>query len=180
MARAKEQGKVLLVDDEDVIREALEELLSACGYTVSTANSVDNAIKVLEQKPDIEAIVSDMKMPGKEGVQILPWLNANKRMVPVLFLTGFGALETCQEAVRGGAFDYILKPIEDKEKLLIPLRHAMEKVRLERMNEELKLDILRMAEEHERLLESILNDAQTKDRVQDKIGEIVKKWDSRA
>ena len=179
MARAKEQGNVLLVDDEDEIREALEELLSACGYTVSTANSVDNAIKVLEKKADIEAIVSDMKMPGKQGVEILPYLNENKRAIPVLFLTGFGTLETCQEAVRGGAFDYILKPIEDKEKLLIPLRHAIERSRLEKMNEELKIDILRMAEEHERLLESILNDAQTKDKVQDKISAIVKKWDSR-
>ncbi|MBF0594947.1 MAG: response regulator [Candidatus Omnitrophica bacterium] len=179
MARVKETGQVLLVDDEDVIREALQELLSACGYTVHTANSVDNAIKVLEKKPEIEAVVSDMKMPGKQGVEILPWLNENKRLIPVLFLTGFGTLETCQDAVRGGAFDYILKPIEDKEKLLIPLKHALEKVRLERQNEELKLDILRMAEEHEKLLESILNDAQTKDRVADKISAIVQKWDSR-
>ncbi len=179
MAKAKDQGNVLLVDDEDEIREALEELLSAVGYTVSTANSVDNAIHVLEQKMNIEAIVSDMKMPGKQGVEILPYLNKNKRDIPVLFLTGFGTLETCQEAVRGGAFDYILKPIEDKEKLLIPLRHAVEKSRLERMNEELKMDILRMAEEHERLLEVILNDAQTKDQVQEKIGAIVKKWDNR-
>ncbi|MBF0477943.1 MAG: response regulator [Candidatus Omnitrophica bacterium] len=173
------KGYVLLVDDEDPIRESLEELLTACGFKVYNGNCVDNAIKVLEKQDDIEAIVSDLKMPGKTGIDLLHYLNENNRQIPVIFLTGYGTLETCQEAVREGAFDYILKPIDDKDKVLFPLRHAIEKFRLIKSNEELKIDILRMAEEHEKLLDSILNDAQTKDKVQEKINSIVRKWETK-
>ncbi|MBF0330885.1 MAG: response regulator [Candidatus Omnitrophica bacterium] len=174
---ASVKGYVLLVDDEDVIRESLGELLTACGYVVREANSVDNAIKLIAKDDSIEAICSDMKMPGKTGIDLLQYLNEHEKKIPVIFLTGYGTLETCQEAVRGGAFDYILKPIEDKDKVLFPLKHAIEHYRLLKNNEELKRDILLMAEEHERLLNSILNDVETKDKVQEKISSIVKKWD---
>ncbi len=173
------KGYVLLVDDEEAIRESLGELLEACGFTVCTADCVDNAIKLLAKDMEIEAIISDMKMPGKTGIDMLHHLNDHNRKIPVIFLTGYGTLETCQEAVRAGAFDYILKPIEDKDKVLLPLKHAIEQSRLERNNEELKRDILLMAEEHERLLDSILHDVETKEKVQDKIGAIVKKWDKK-
>ncbi|MBF0122825.1 MAG: response regulator [Candidatus Omnitrophica bacterium] len=179
MAASKIKGCVLLVDDEEAIRESLGELLEACGFQVCTASSVDNAIKLLEKQDDVEAIVSDMKMPGKTGLDMLHYLNDQGRKIPVIFLTGYGTLETCQEAVRAGAFDYILKPIDDKDKVVFPLTHAIEQYRLQKNNEELKRDILMMAEEHEKLLDSILNDAETKDKVQEKISSIVKKWDGR-
>ncbi|MBF0484774.1 MAG: response regulator [Candidatus Omnitrophica bacterium] len=177
MATGTPKGYVLLVDDEDPIRESLEELLTVCGFKIYNANCVDNGIKVLEKQDDIEAIVSDLKMPGKTGIDLLHWLNENNREIPVIFLTGYGTLETCQEAVREGAFDYVLKPIDDKDKILFPLRHAIDKYRLIKNNEELKIDILRMAEEHEKLLDSLLSDSQTKDKVQEKINSILKKWE---
>lgn len=174
-----DKGCVLLVDDEAEIRESLGELLEACGFKVHRADCVDNAIKLIDKQDDVEAIVSDMKMPGKTGIDMLQHLNDLGRRIPVIFLTGYGTLETCQEAVRAGAFDYILKPLSDKDKVLFPLNHAIERFRLEKNNEELKRDILLMAEEHEKLLDSILNDAQTKDKVQEKISAIVNKWDKR-
>ncbi|MBF0571434.1 MAG: response regulator [Candidatus Omnitrophica bacterium] len=179
MATKEKQGCVLVVDDEEAIRESLQELLEALGFQVYIADCVDNAIKVVELKRDIEAIISDLKMPGKMGIELLRYLNLRKKEIPVIFLTGFGTMETCQDALREGAFDYILKPIEDKDKVLLPLKHAIERFRLERYNEELKLDILRMAEEHEELLNSILSDIEIKSKVQDKISAIVKKWDKK-
>ncbi|MBF0569679.1 MAG: response regulator [Candidatus Omnitrophica bacterium] len=179
MAADQIKGCVLLVDDEEPIRESLGELLEACGYKVYTADCVDNGIKEVGRHEDIEAIVSDMKMPGKTGIDLLHHLNDVGKKIPVIFLTGYGTLETCQEAVRAGAFDYILKPIDDKDKVLFPLKHAIEQLRLERNNEELKLDILKMAEEHEKLLDSILGDIETKDKVQKRINSIVKKWDKK-
>lgn len=179
MVKDIKKGCVLLVDDEEAIRESLGELLTTCGYEVQTADSVDNAILFLRKHNEIEAIISDLKMPGKTGIELLSHLNETGKEIPVIFLTGYGTLETCQEAVRQGAFDYILKPIDDKDKVLFPLKHAVEQSRLQKSNNELKLDIIRMAEEHEALLDSILNDAETKDHVQKKINAIVKKWESR-
>ena len=129
MASDTNKGCVLLVDDEDAIRESLGELLEACGFVTHRANCVDNAIKLLDKQFDVEAIVSDMKMPGKTGIDLLHYLNEHDRKIPVIFLTGYGTLETCQEAVRSGAFDYILKPLDDKDKVLMPLSHAVALVR---------------------------------------------------
>lgn len=176
MAKEQLKGCVLLVDDEEAIRESLGELLTACGFTVYTASSVDNAAKVIEEQSDIEAVISDWKMPGKAGIEVLRHINKIQRKIPVIFLTGYGTLESCQEAVREGAFDYILKPIDDKDKVLFPLRHAVEQFRLEKNNKEMQLEILRLAEEHQQLVEELLSDTETKDRAQKRIKEIVNKW----
>lgn len=176
MAKETMKGCVLLVDDEEAIRESLGELLTACGFTVHTASSVDNAVKVIEQQDDIEAIVSDLKMPGKAGIEVLRYLNKVQKKIPVIFLTGYGTLESCQEAVREGAFDYILKPIEDKDKVIFPLTHAVQQSRLEKRNKEMQMDILRMAQEHQALVEQLLNDTQSKDKAQKRIAEILDKW----
>ena len=176
MAKDILKRRVLLVDDEEAIRESLGELLTECGFNVSLADSVDNAVKVLENETDVEAIVSDLKMPKKPGIELLRYLNETQRKIPVIFLTGYGTLESCQEAVREGAFDYILKPIDDKDKVIFPLKHAVEQFRLEKKNKEMQLDILRMAEEHQALVDQILNDAEAKNKVQERIGAIVNKW----
>ena len=170
------KGCVLLVDDEEAIRDSLGELLTACGLTVHLADSVDSAVKVIEKQDDIEAIISDLKMQGKPGIELLRYLNKARKNLPVIFLTGYGTLESCQEAVREGAFDYILKPIDDKDKVIFPLKHAVEQFRLEKKNKEMQLDILRMANEHQELVEELLEDAETKTRTQKKINEIVEKW----
>ena len=132
-------------------------------FSVHTASSVDNAVKVIEKQSDIEAIISDWKMPGKAGIEVLRYINKVKKKIPVVFLTGYGTLESCQEAVREGAFDYILKPIDDKDKVLFPLKHAVEQSRLEKKNKEMQLEILRMAQEHQELVEELLSDTETKD-----------------
>lgn len=176
MAEKKLSGTVLLVDDEEAIRESLGELLTVCGFTVRTADSCDSAVKALKANKHIEAVVSDLKMPGKSGIEVLRYVNTMPEKIPVLFLTGYATLESCQDAVREGAFDYILKPIEDKDKILLPLKHAIDQRRLEVQNKELQLDILRMAEEHQELVSRLLDDTEIKVEVQDKIKAIVDKW----
>jgi len=176
MAKETQKGIVLLVDDEEAIRESLGELLTACGYTIHTADCVDNAIKIVAKQNDLEAIVSDWKMPVKAGIELLRHLNKIGKEIPIIYLTGYGTLESCQEAVREGAFDYILKPIDDKDKVLLPLKHAVDKSRMEKKNQELQADILRMAEEHMQILEELLVDVDTKDKVQKRITEILDKW----
>lgn len=176
MAEKKYSGSVLLVDDEEAIRESLGELLTVCGFSVRTADSCDSAIKVLKAEDDLEVVVSDLKMPGKSGIEVLRYINKANIKLPVLFLTGYATLESCQDAVREGAFDYILKPIEDKDKILLPLKHAIDQHRLEKQNMQLQLDILKMAEEHQELVSRLLDDTDITSTVQDKIREIVDKW----
>ncbi|MBF0570266.1 MAG: response regulator [Candidatus Omnitrophica bacterium] len=173
------QGCVLLVEDEEAVRESLKELLELFDFQVYAVRCVDHAIKILEEQQDIEAIVSDLKMPGKMGIDTLRYLNSKERNIPVIFLTGWGTMETCQEALKEGAFDYILKPIENKDKVLFPLKQAIERYRLEKNNEELELDVLRMAEQHEKLLDSILSDVEIKNKVQEKIATIIQKWEKK-
>jgi len=179
MVNEKHKGFILLTDDDDAIRESLGELLESFGFKVLTANCVDAAIKVLETNNEIEAMISDLKMPGKSGHDLLKYLNDTKRTIPLIFLTGYATLDSCQEAIRDGAFDYILKPIENKDKVILPLTHAVEKRRMEQNMLEIQRDIIQMAEEHQAILDELLIDAEMKTKVQDKIERILNKWDAK-
>ena len=170
------EGFVLIVDDEEAIREALGELLEACGFTVRTADCYETAVHEFKSNPDIEAVLCDLKMPGKSGVEVLKYVNIAGLGIPLIFLTGFGTLESAQEAVREGAFDYILKPVDNKDKVLFPLKHAIERTRMIKVNKEMQKDIIQMAEEHQKILEDLLEDVETKGIVQEKIEKILNKW----
>jgi len=178
MSDDENEGTVLLVDDEEAIREALGELLESCGFEILLADCYKSAVKVLDKDhAKIEAVVSDLKMPGESGVEVLRYINEKDFNIPLIFLTGFGTLESCQAAVQEGAFDYVLKPIDNKDKIIFPLSHAVEKYRLEKRALEMQRDIIQMAEEHQKILEGLLSDVEMKARVEDKIGKILEKYD---
>ena len=177
-SRAKgDEGCVLFVDDEEPVRESLRELLTTCGFRVLLADSYKSAVGVLKGNEEIEAIICDIKMPDKPGLEVLRYVNKGKQNIPLIFLTGYGTLETSQEALRDGAFDYILKPIDNKDKIVLPLKHAVEKYRSEKKNREMQLDILRLAEEHERILGDLLSDVETREKAEERMSEIVDKWE---
>ena len=176
MSKTRNEGCVLLVDDEQAIRESLGELLESCGFKVLSADGYANAVKIIDSNDEIEVIVSDLKMPGKSGHEILKYLNSKNKDIPLIFLTGYATLESCQEAVRDGAFDYILKPIDNKDKVIFPLKHAIEKCRMEKKMAEMQADIVKMAEEHHKIIDTLLMNAEMKDKVQARIGKILDKW----
>jgi len=173
------KGHVLLVDDEPAILEALGELLEAFGYSITTADCYDNAVKVLESDDKIETVICDLKMPGKSGLEVLRYINQNALGIPLLFLTGFGTLESCQQAMDEGSFGYILKPLDNKDKVVIPLQHAVERRRLEIKNKTMQQDILKMAQEHQAILDNLLSDVEIKDKIQEQINTILEKWDDK-
>ena len=176
MPNKADKGCLLMVDDDADIRESLGELLKACGFRIYQADCYDAAVPILDKEKDLEAVLCDLKMPGKSGLEVLRYVNAKHKHLPLVFLTGYGTLESCQEAVREGAFDYILKPIEDKDKVIFPLSHAVEKHRLERKNRELQQEIIHLADEHQRIITEILEDTEIKSKVQDRISQILDKW----
>ncbi|HYJ05826.1 MAG TPA: hybrid sensor histidine kinase/response regulator [Chthoniobacterales bacterium] len=113
MSVASDLPQILVIDDEMGPRESLRMLLKP-NYQVHTADCVDAGIKLLKEKhPD--AVITDIRMPGASGIDGLRRIREIDPHVAVIMLTGFGALETAQEALRLGANDYISKPFDARE-----------------------------------------------------------------
>ncbi|MEY2491962.1 MAG: two-component system, sensor histidine kinase and response regulator [Verrucomicrobiota bacterium] len=113
MTVASDLPQVLVIDDEMGPRESLRMLLKP-NYQVYTADCVEAGIKLLKEKhPD--AVITDIRMPGASGIDGLRRIREIDPHVAVIMLTGFGALETAQEALRLGANDYINKPFDARE-----------------------------------------------------------------
>ena len=132
MTVTPELPHVLVIDDEMGPRESLRMLLKP-NYQVHTANTVEAGLRLLqEKKPD--AIVSDIRMPGTNGIDGLRRIREIDPHVAVIMLTGFGALETAQEALRLGANDYINKPFDAHEMRAVISRNV-ERTRVHRSTE---------------------------------------------
>ncbi len=108
--------RVLLIDDDISLRTALNKVLSYKGYSVTMAESYDEAIAELDSK-GFDIILADIILGGKTGIDVLREVNKRKLTCPLIVITGAPSLETAAEAVRLGAYDYIPKPIS-KETLL--------------------------------------------------------------
>lgn len=123
-----EKAKILIVDDEDSQRKALGGFLKKLGYKITDSSDVDSALEVIENEP-IDLILSDMKMPGRTGMDLL---KAAREMVPdiaFILMTAYGTLKDAVEAMKAGAFNYISKPI-DLNELEIGIVKALENRRL--------------------------------------------------
>lgn len=105
---------ILIADDEPLTRQSLYEILKIEGYKVTTARDGLEALGLIEKLlPEI--VISDMKMPGMDGLQLVKEIKARGLEIPVILITGYGSIETAVEVMREGAFDYITKPIVDNE-----------------------------------------------------------------
>ncbi len=104
---------VLIVDDEASVLEVLDARLTAHGYRVCKANNGRDALKILKSRR-IHIVVSDVKMPGMGGMELLPKIRDLRPGLPVLFLTAYGTIPDAVEAVKEGAIDYITKPFDGK------------------------------------------------------------------
>ncbi len=106
--------KILIIDDEQLIRWSLEKHLSARGYTVFTAENGEEGIKIHEsQNPDVVFI--DNKLPKMQGLDVISKIKANDEDTCVIFMTAYGSIETAVKAMKLGASDYVNKPFSLKE-----------------------------------------------------------------
>jgi len=101
---------VMFVDDEEGVRLSWNRYLSQFGFDVTTAEDGANAIKQLKSQP-VDVVVSDLKMPGIDGVQLLQWIHEERPETRFILLTGFGNDEVERKVRELGAFDYLNKPI---------------------------------------------------------------------
>lgn len=106
--------RVLLVDDEAQFVELLAERLETRGFQVETALNGDEALPKVQQR-DIDVVVLDVLMPGKNGLETLKEIKQAKPLVEVIMLTGHATVETGIEGMQLGAFDYLLKPTDTED-----------------------------------------------------------------
>ena len=140
---ANETQNLLVVDDDAAMRQLLASLFREQGYPVQEAASADEA---LEQARDLEfdAVLSDIKMPDKSGIEMVGELRRIRPDTPVVLMTAFGSIDSAVEAMRAGAFDYITKPFEP-EAVLLTLERALEWRALEEENRRLRRAVDRTA-----------------------------------
>jgi DNA-binding NtrC family response regulator len=121
--RTPARGRVLVVEDEAYVRDSLVEMLRARHFDVSAAASVAEALAALSRSP-VEVVLSDLRMPGADGLELVKRLQASAPDLPVVLLTGHGNVASAVECLKTGASDYILKPA-DPEALEVALERAM-------------------------------------------------------
>ena len=98
------QARVLVVDDEASARSGLEKLLRQEGYTVETADNGASALVVYDERP-VDIVVTDLKMPTMDGIELMNKLHEKEREVPVIVVTAFGDVASAVTAMRAGAED---------------------------------------------------------------------------
>jgi two-component system NtrC family response regulator len=130
---------ILVVDDEKNYLLVMETLLTGAGYEVLTVDSGEEALEQTRRN-DLDLIITDMKMPRMSGIELMEQLKQVYAELPVIMMTAYGTVEKAVEAMKKGAFDYILKPFKNEE-LLLTIRKALELRHLLTENRRLKLDL---------------------------------------
>lgn len=125
-------GSILIVDDEKGQRDILNLILKKEGYDVTDVPGVREALAQLEKR-EFELIMTDLKMQGQGGMELLESVLANDPQQCIIMMTAHGSVDSAVEAMRKGAFDYLEKPLE-RDNLLLTLRRAFERISLVREN----------------------------------------------
>ncbi|MEO8554630.1 MAG: response regulator, partial [Kofleriaceae bacterium] len=141
-----EAARILVVDDERVIREILAEFLTLEGFSVHTVEDGEKALVELRLRP-YDLLITDLKMPRLSGLQLLEKIEAERLGVLTVLMTGFGTVETAIEAMKKGAYDYLLKPFKVEEVIHV-VQRALYRQRLQTENIRLReaLTIYRVSE----------------------------------
>ncbi len=141
----KSKGQVLIVDDEVYIREILKSTLEDAGYECVTVGSAEAAITALAAQ-QFDLAFTDIRMPGKQGTELLREIKAGYPEVVVLMITAIDSASTAIESMRLGAYDYIIKPF-NLDQVLVAANRALDKRRLENANQEYQKYLQQIAEE---------------------------------
>jgi two-component system response regulator HydG len=157
--------RILIVDDQRSMCDLLEADLRLREFAPCCFTSAEAAFETFCRE-DFEVVLTDLKMPGMDGLQFCARLAANRRDVPVIVMTAFGSLETAISAIRAGAYDFVTKPIE-MELLAVILRRAVERRQLERQVRSLSEAVARTAR-----FEELLGESPPMQRLYDQLSQI--------
>ena len=121
----QQKAKILLADDDGLVREAVVRILEMFGHQVIAVEGGRPAVEAVDDSFDL--VILDINMPDMDGFEVLEVINERKLEMPVLFLTGAGSMEYAVRAINLGAYDFISKPIEDLDMFNVKIRRALEK-----------------------------------------------------
>lgn len=145
-----EEIRILVVDDEESIRNLLQRMLTEAGYNVTTAADGQEALDKVSQLK-VGVVLLDMKMPGMLGMEVLQQLAGRWPEICVIMVTAVADLETAVDAMKRGAYDYITKPF-NQDDLILKIQRALEKRNLRLENECHQLELRqRVAEQTKQL-----------------------------
>lgn len=146
--------RILVIDDEQNIRATLEEFLNLSGFEVDSAENGAEGLDLLGRN-EYDLVVSDVRMPGVDGIAVIEWMKETCPGVPVIIMSGHATVESTLRALRLGAYDYLLKPFTLDE-MQRTIGNCLEKRRLERKNVELEQTNERLRE-IERIKDDLLS-----------------------
>jgi len=109
-------ASILIVDDDRNVCKVLKGLLEKAGFNVLAAYDVDTAMPIIDER-DLDLIITDLKMPGKSGMDLLTLSQVRKPAVPVIMITAYGNIEAAVAAIKKGAYDFVTKPFDESELL---------------------------------------------------------------
>lgn len=133
-------NKVLIIDDEPELRNLIKRLLELEGFSILTAGNSAEALEILH-KNEIDIVVSDVRLPDKSGLELLPIIKKQFPSIEIIILTAYGRIEDGVNAIKDGAFDYIVKGDEDN-KLVLVVKNAHEKVKMVNLISHLEKNVL--------------------------------------
>lgn len=131
----RESAKILVVDDEKIIRDVLSDFLDLEGYKIHVSASAEEALTEISRQ-SFDLVITDLKMPGMSGIELLAQIQNSNPQTVVIIMTGFGTVETALSAMKKGAYDYVLKPFKVEEVVTV-IERALSKQRL--ISENLRL-----------------------------------------
>ncbi|RMD94675.1 MAG: response regulator [Calditrichaeota bacterium] len=137
MAKERVTPKILIVDDEPVVRNVCQLSLEKRGYHVETVENGSRALELLK-KGDIDIVFTDIKMPIIDGLELLDTIKRDFPHVEVVIMTGYATIEGAIDAMKKGAYDFILKPIKPDQIRLVT-KKCVEKIQLSEENRTLRL-----------------------------------------
>jgi DNA-binding NtrC family response regulator len=130
---------ILIVDDEQSVRESLQQWFLEDGYTVSVAENAMAALEVLQRRT-VDIVLLDIKMPGMDGLTLQDRIREFNQDTIIIIITAFASVDTAIRALKAGAFDYVTKPI-DPDELSVMIRNAAQQRRLAKENSQLRESI---------------------------------------
>jgi signal transduction histidine kinase/DNA-binding response OmpR family regulator len=151
------QKRILVIDDEALLRRALADYLEECGYDTVTAADGAEGLNAARTET-FDTVLVDLRMPRVDGLEVVATLKVEQPDVPVVVVSGTGVLQDVIEAIRRGAWDYITKPVRDMDEIIVIIERVLERARLiaerdryqqelENLNHELEITVTRQTED---------------------------------
>jgi DNA-binding NtrC family response regulator len=127
------EERILVIDDEQFSRDYFQKILGKSDFTVKTSSNGSEGLNSIKES-SFDLVILDIRLPDGNGIEILRQIKEMNSLTPVIMITAYGTVENAVRAMKLGAFDFLMKPFEETEKVLITIKNAIYQGKLEREN----------------------------------------------